>query len=101
MCPRFAYSLDMIKTFRNKGLQLFWQEGSTRRLAVRQTDRITLILTALDAATKPADLDLPGLVWHPLKQHQPWRYSVKVTANYRITYAWDAGAVDIDLEDYH
>lgn len=30
------------------------------------------------------------------------RYSVRLTANVRITFGWDGeGAVDVDIEDYH
>lgn len=92
----------MIKSFKNKGLKLFWEEGNARRLAAQQfAPRIALILQALDGATAPGDMDKPGYVFHPLKQFNPWRYSVRVTGNYRITFAWDDGAVDVDLEDYH
>lgn len=91
----------MIKSFRNKGLREFWETGSARRLAVRNADRVQAILVALNAAGRAADLNTPGLVWHSLSPGQPGRYSVRVTGNYRITYAWDAGAVDVDLEDYH
>jgi proteic killer suppression protein len=91
----------MIKTFRNRGLKLFWEEGNARKLPVQNTQRVKLILDALDAATKPADMDLPGMVFHPLKQYSPLRYSVRVSGNFRITWAWTQGAVDVDLEDYH
>ncbi len=46
-------------------------------------------------------MNLPGYHFHGL-QGTPQRWSVRVTANYRITFAWDApGAIDVDLEDYH
>jgi len=35
-------------------------------------------------------------------QGSPKRWSVSVTANYRITFGWsDENALDIDFEDYH
>lgn len=98
----------MIKSFRNKGLQLFVETGNTRKLAVTNVRRITMILTALEAAAQPADMNLPGLRWHPLGRMAPGRYAVEASGNYRVTYAWDngaddgvSGAVDVDLEDYH
>jgi toxin HigB-1 len=91
----------MIKSFRNNGLQLFAETGNARRLPVQQRARVQEILNALDVAEHPADLNLPGYRWHSLAPGQPGRWSVRVNANYRITYAWDGGAVDVDLEDYH
>jgi proteic killer suppression protein len=92
----------MIKTFRNNGLQLFFETGNTRRLAAAtQARRIRMILDALNAATKPGDMGLPGFRFHPLGDMAPGRYSVRVNGNYRITFAWNDGAIDVDLEDYH
>lgn len=92
----------MIKSFKSKGLKLFWETGNARKLAVPNTDRITRILAALDAAKLPADMNVPGWRWHPLGKMGLGRYAVEASANYRITFAWNgADAVDIDLEDYH
>lgn len=92
----------MIKTFRNKGLELFATTGKAHKLAVQNPKRIGRILTALDAAKKPADMNLPGLRWHPLGDMAPGRYAVEASGNYRITFAWDGeDAIDVDLEDYH
>ena len=92
----------MIKSFKSKGLEQFAANGATRKLAVQKPQRIAEILTALAAATKPSDMNLPGLRFHNLAPAQPSRYAVTVSGNYRITFAWDGqGAVDVDLEDYH
>lgn len=33
---------------------------------------------------------------------KPKRYAVKASANYRVTFGWDApDVIDVDLEDYH
>ena len=95
------YSLRMIKSFKDKGLRRFWEKGDASRLSVQNPRRIQMILSALDAATQPADMNLPGLRWHPLGKMAPGRYAVEASGNWRITYAWDNGAVDVDLEDYH
>lgn len=92
----------MIKSFRSSGLRLFWETGNTRKLAVPHHERVKVILAALDAATYPRAMDLPGLKFHSLAPGQPGRYSVKVSGNYRITFAFDGpNAVDVELEDYH
>lgn len=91
-----------IQSFRNAGLQLFWETGNTRRLANQQAARIRRMLQALDAATAPRDMDLPGYMFHGLGLMGPGRYSVRVTGNWRLTFAFDDGhAVSVDLEDYH
>lgn len=91
----------MIRSYRNRGLERFATSGDASKLAVRNTARVNRILTALNAATKPEDLNLPGYAFHGL-QGKPKRYAVSATGNYRITFGWDEGdAVDVDLEDYH
>ncbi len=29
------------------------------------------------------------------------RYALPVSGNYRVTFGWAKGAIDVDLEDYH
>lgn len=92
----------MIKSFRNKGLELFATKGIARKLSVQNPKRIAKILAALDAATLPSDMNLPGLRWHPLGDMAPGRYAVEASGNWRITFAWDGeDAIEVDLEDYH
>jgi proteic killer suppression protein len=92
----------MIKSFRDKALRRFFETGTTKALSVQNVERVRRILDALAAASHPADLDQPGLRWHNLAPRQRNRYSVWVSGNYRITYAFEGkNAVDVDLEDYH
>lgn len=92
----------MIKNFKSKGLERFATKGDASKLAVQNPARIRRILAALDAATKPADMNLPGFRWHPLGKMAPGRYAVEASGNWRITFAWDGNdAIDVDLEDYH
>ncbi|MCA1748882.1 MAG: type II toxin-antitoxin system RelE/ParE family toxin [Sphingomonadales bacterium] len=68
---------------------------------MQKPDRIRTILIALDSATRPEDLNLPGLRFHGLKG-KPKRYAVDASGNYRITFGWDGeNVIDVDLEDYH
>jgi toxin HigB-1 len=61
-----------------------------------------MILDRLDASLVPGDMNLPGLNFHPLAGEMRGRYAVKVSGNWRITFAWDdEDAVHVDLEDYH
>jgi proteic killer suppression protein len=58
-------------------------------------------LDVLDAAAAPEDMNLPGFHFHRLRGRFT-RYSVRVTANWRLTFAWEeSDATQVDLEDYH
>ena len=59
-----------------------------------------MVLDILSASVRPQSLDIPGLRFHTL-HGKPTRYSVRVTGNWRITFRWDDGAIDVNLEDYH
>ena len=92
----------MIKTYRNSALEAFATTGATRKLPVQNAKRLGQIIALLQVAAKPMDMNLPGLVFHSLAPGQPGRFSVRVTGNYRVTFAFqDGDAVDVDLEDYH
>lgn len=61
-----------------------------------------MILDRLDASIRPEDLDLPGFDFHRLTGQLKGRFTVRITANWRITFGWqDTDAVDVDFEDYH
>lgn len=90
----------MIRSFRNKALQVFWERADGRKLPVRNTRRILQVLSALDVARRPEEMNTPGLRFHGLHT-TPKRWSVWITGNYRITFAWDDEPVDVDIEDYH
>lgn len=90
----------MIRTFRSKGLEAYYATGRTNGLSVQNAVRVGRMLRALAAAGRPEDMNLPGYHFHGLQGVGRW--SIRVTANWRITFGWDgADAIDVDLEDYH
>jgi proteic killer suppression protein len=92
----------VIRSFRNKVLQRFFETGKPRGLSVQDGRRVARILRALEAASRPADMDLPGYRFHGLTGNQKGRYSVRVTGNWRIIFGWDGeDVVDVDMEDCH
>ena len=92
----------MIRTFRHKGLELFFTKGDHRKIPADRAARIERMLDRLDASEHPADMNLPGYRWHPLKGAQKGRYACDVSGNERLTFGFDGkDAVDVDLEDYH
>ena len=92
----------MIRSFRSKALQRFFEAGDSRKLSVPNLARVGRILRALDDADTPEDLNLPGFRFHILKGKERGRYAVNASGNWRVTFGWkDGAAFDVDLEDYH
>jgi toxin HigB-1 len=94
----------MIKTFRSKALRNYWTKNDASALPADHLKRLKLRLTALDAAKSPTEMNVPGWRFHGLAGDQAGRFSVTVTGNWRLTFAWDQGgpaAIDVDYEDYH
>jgi proteic killer suppression protein len=96
------YILNMIRSFRDKALERFFATGDGHRLSVQNTRRVANILRALDDASRPEDMNLPGFRFHALVGRDKGRYAVSASGNWRITFGWIEGdAIDVDLEDYH
>lgn len=92
----------MIKSFRHKGLERLFTRGSTSGVQADYAPRITLMLDAIDAVEQVNELDLPGFRLHRLKGNKRNLWSVRVSANWRITFEFENGDAHIlDLEDYH
>jgi proteic killer suppression protein len=91
----------VIKGFRHRGLKEIYRAGKTRRIGADYVRKCVRILQLLEAAERPEDMDVAGFHFHIL-HGAPRRWSVRVSANYRVTFAWSGkNAVDIDFEDYH
>ena len=92
----------MIGTFRSKALGNLWEKNDPRAVSPNARSRIARILSILETAETLRDLDVPGFRFHALAGFTPRRYSMRVTGNWRITFAWQDGiAGAVDLEDYH
>ena len=92
----------MIRSFKHKGLAKFFATGTKSGIQAQHAERLRLILGALNAATKPQDMDLPGLNLHPLKGARKGSCAVWVSGNWRITFKFvGADAEVVDYEDYH
>jgi proteic killer suppression protein len=57
--------IPMIKSFRHKGLAALFEAGRARKVQPKHAKRLTLILTALNAATQAAQMAMPGMRFHP------------------------------------
>ena len=92
----------MIKSFKHKGLERLFTKGSASGVQADCAPRIVLMLDAIDAAEQVKELDLPGFRLRRLKGDKRNLWTVKVSANWRITFEFEkADAYILDLEDYH
>jgi proteic killer suppression protein len=92
----------VIQGFRRRGLERFFLSGVKSGIRPEHADRLRLALGRLAAAAAPKDMDLPGLRRHPLKGRLKGRWSVTISGNWRVTFAFSGkDAVDVDYEDYH
>ena len=92
----------MIKSWRHKGLKLFYDTGSTSKIQAKHADKLHDILQALDFATAPQQMNFPGLDFHALKGKLHSFYSVKISANWRVIFTFeDKNAILVDYIDYH
>ena len=92
----------MIASFRSRALRNLWEKNDPAGVNPNSRKRIARILSILESAETLHDLDVPGFRFHALTGFTPRRYSMRVTGNWRITFAWENGTAEaIDLEDYH
>jgi toxin HigB-1 len=92
----------MIRSFRHKGVERFFQTGSKAGIQAAHAPRLARQLSALDAAQRPEDMNRPGWDWHTLKGNLSGHWSVSVNENWRLTFGFENGdAVLVDYQDYH
>jgi proteic killer suppression protein len=92
----------MIKTFRHKGLELFFGTGSKAGIHPAHASKLKRQLAMLDAASTPDDMDKPGWKFHPLSGKLANHWSVWVNGNWRLTFTFEGeDAVLVDYQDYH
>lgn len=93
----------MIKSFRHRGIERFFREGSKAGIQPKHAKRLRLQLGRLDGAKGAEDMDMPGWKWHPLKHgNLAGHWAVWVDENYRLTFTFEGtDAVLVDYQDYH
>jgi toxin HigB-1 len=91
-----------IKGFRHKGIERFFTAGSKSGIQAQHAGRLRLILGRLNVSTSERDMNLPGLELHQLRGSRKGTWSVKVSGNWRVTFACAGKDVEqVDYEDYH
>jgi len=92
----------MIKTFKHKGLRLFFTTGNKVKINALHASKLNVQLQALHTAEMVDDMNIPGWGFHELKGSLKNIYSITVNGNWRMTFEFnDGNAFILNYEDYH
>jgi proteic killer suppression protein len=92
----------MIRSFRHKGIEKFFRTGSKVGIQPAHAKRLADQLFALNAATRPEQMNFPGWQWHFLKGDLDGHWAVSVSGNWRLTFTLEGeNAILVDYRDYH
>ncbi|OSI09857.1 Plasmid maintenance system killer protein; Toxin higB-1 [Neisseria zoodegmatis] len=92
----------MIKSFKHKGLAIFFETGNKAGIQANHAEKLKLQLSALNRATSPRDVNAPGWQLHQLSGNLKDHWSIKVNGNWRITFRFNGNDVEVvDYQDYH
>ena len=92
----------MIKSFKHKGLEKFYQTGTKRGIQAQHASKLRMQLAALDSAQTIGDLDIPGYRLHQFRGDRRGIWSITVSGNWRVTFKFtDSNVYIVNYEDYH
>ena len=92
----------MIKSFRHKGLQRFFETGNKAGIQAADASKLRLQLAALDQAIQPEDLSAASWALHPLKGNLKGHWAIAVNGSWRMVFTFEGkDAVLVDYLDYH
>lgn len=91
----------MIKGFRHSGVEKFFRTGSKAGIQPKHAAKLSIQLFALNRARSAMDMNAPGWDLHPLVGELRGHWAIKVSGNWRLTFAFEGeDAVLIDYQDY-
>jgi toxin HigB-1 len=92
----------MIKSFRHKGLKVFFEKGSLAGIQAVHAPRLGAMLRRLNETTDAQGMNLPGWGLHSLKGDLKGHWSVWVSGNWRLTFRFNGTDAElVDYRDYH
>lgn len=98
----------MIKSFRHKGIEKFFNTGSTVGIQANHAKKLRRQLLLLDTASSVQDMDIQGWRLHPLTGRNPknqdieQHYAISVSGHWRLTFKFENNdAILVDYQDYH
>ena len=92
----------MIKSFKHTRLEAFFRRGTKAGIQAHHAAKLRILLTALDYAKRPNDMNAPGWRFHALIGDRKEFFSVTVNGNWRIIFRFDGKDAElVDYLDYH
>ena len=92
----------MIKSWKHKGLKLFFETGKTTGIRISHKKKLKIILQRLNAAIKPEDMNTVGMKFHRLSGNLKHHYSVTVNKNWRVIFKFNGQDAElVNYLDYH
>ena len=92
----------MIKSFRHKGVQRFFETGSKAGIQPKHATRLAEQLTLLNSVKRPDQMNVPAWCLHPLRSDLRQHWAVSVNGNWRLTFRFEGeDAILVDYQDYH
>ncbi len=96
----------MIRSFKHKGLKLFYETGKQNGIKPEHAKRLRVILARLDASQTINDMNLPDLNLHALSKKKTLdlrgHWGVSISGNWRVTFQFkENDAINVNYLDYH
>jgi len=92
----------MIISFKHKGLEAFFRLGTKAGIQAHHAAKLRIMLTALDVAKKPDDMNAPAWRFHRLSGDRKGFFSIIVNGNWRLIFGFDGKDAElVDYLDYH
>ena len=86
----------------HRGLEALYERDSKAGVEAKHVAKLRRILSALDVARAPVDVQIPGFRTHPLKGNLAGFWSIWVNGNWRVTFRFIGEDVElVDYRDYH
>ena len=92
----------MIKSFKHKGLEVFFKTGNTKGINSEHQKKLRRILAILDEITDISEINFNNNYLHQLKGDLKGLWSMRVNGNWRITFEFkEENVYIVDYQDYH
>ena len=93
----------MIKNFKQKYLEEFWNNGSHKRISTHLTNRLIRKLDMMNSSKELRDLNSPpSNRLHALHGDREGEWAISVSGQWRICFRYEDGDIlDVELVQYH
>jgi proteic killer suppression protein len=96
------YTAPMIKSISHKGLETFFRTGSKAGIQPAHAGKLRIMLTALDAAESPEQMNAPNWRLHALSGNLNGFWSITINGNWRLIFRFEGKDAElVNYLDYH